>query len=185
METKNEEKKAESKHLGCGVCYPREKKKKNKIIIAILVIAGILIGWEIGIRAYFYYIRPYFSGMAYRNYVDAYIQLQLKDNIGGDTPEQTVDMFIEALKKGDYDLASKYFVIDEQEKWRKMFNEATKQQNEDWAKELESEKILWRKEKLDEDRFVIKYNTGIGENERTNFIYLKKNLNNKWKIQRF
>lgn len=158
---------------------------KRKIIIAALVVAGVLIGWEIGIRAYFYYIRPYFGGMAYRNYVDDYIQLQLNDKIGGDTPEQTVDLFIEALKKGDYELASKYFVIDEQEKWRKMFNEATKEQNEDWAKELESEKKLWRTEKDGEDKFVIKYNTGTGDSERTNFIYLKKNLNDKWKIQRF
>lgn len=163
----------------------RGKKGKTGAIIAILIIAGVLIGYETGIRAYFYYIRPYFSGMAYRNYVDAYIQLQLNDYIGGDTPEQTVDLFIAALKKGDYGLASKYFVISEQEKWKKMFDEATKQQNEDWAKELEDEKKLWRTEKDGEDKFVIKYNIGTGEREKTNFIYLKKNMNNKWKIQRF
>ncbi len=116
--------------------------------MAALAIAGILIGWYIGIYAYFYYIRPYFSGMAYRNYVDAYIQAQLNDKIGGYTPEQTVDLFIAALKKRDYDLASKYFVIDEQEKWKKMFDEATKQQNEDWAKELESEKNCGEQKKM-------------------------------------
>ncbi len=41
-----------------------------------------------------------------------------KDTYGGDTPEETLQLFIEALKKGDTDLASKYFVLDKQEKWK-------------------------------------------------------------------
>lgn len=158
---------------------------KSKITLAALIIAGVLIGYEIGIRAYFYYIRPYFSGMAYRNYVDAYIQLQLNDYIGGDTPEQTVDLFIAALKKGDYGLASKYFVISEQEKRKKMFDEATKEQNENWAKEIESEKNNWHKEIQAENKIEFWYNIGIGENERTHSIILKKNMNNKWKLGSF
>ncbi|MBU4338041.1 DUF4878 domain-containing protein [Patescibacteria group bacterium] len=159
---------------------------KNKTVIAALVVIGVLIGWEIGIRAYFYYIRPYFSGMAYRNYVDAYIQLQLNDKIGGDTPEETVDLFIEALKKGDYDLASKYFVIDDQEKWKKTFTEMKDAgRGQGLIDELENAKKIWRTEKESEYKFVIKYNTGTGEEEITNFIVLKKNLNDKWKIGGF
>src|SRR3989338_8426847 len=42
---------------------------------------------------------------AYRN--DAY---------GGDTPEETLNLFIAALKAGDTDLAAKYFLLEEQEK---------------------------------------------------------------------
>lgn len=37
------------------------------------------------------------------------------DKIGGATPQETFDLFISAVEKGDYDLASKYFVIEEQE----------------------------------------------------------------------
>ena len=40
------------------------------------------------------------------------------DPYGGDTPEETLQMFIAALKKGDMDLAARYFVLNEQEKWR-------------------------------------------------------------------
>lgn len=177
METQKEENKEEINKLASS--------KKSKILLAAIIIAGVLIGWEIGIRVYFYYIRPYFSGMAYRNYVDDYIQLQLNDKVGGDTPEETVDLFIAALKKGDYDLASKYFVIDEQEKWKKMFDEATKQQNEDWAKEIEGSKNFWHKEIQAEDKIEFWYNTGEGENKRTHSVYLQKNMNNKWKINHF
>lgn len=156
---------------------------KRKIIIAALVVAGVLIGWEIGIRAYFYYIRPYFSGMAYRNYVDAYIQLQLNDKIGGDTPEQTVDLFIEALKKGDYDLASKYFVIDEQERWKKSFENPNEENINGWIKELENNKNSWHKEVQADDKVEFWYD--IKEGEASKDINLIKNLNNKWKISSF
>jgi len=40
------------------------------------------------------------------------------DPYGGDTPEETLRLFIDALKKGDTDLAAKYFVYGEQEEWR-------------------------------------------------------------------
>src|SRR3989338_5349037 len=42
-----------------------------------------------------------------------------EDPYGGDTPEETLRLFIEALKAGDTDLASKYFVLDKQEKWKR------------------------------------------------------------------
>ncbi len=35
------------------------------------------------------------------------------DTYGGKTPEETLGMFIDALKKGDVELASKYFVLRE------------------------------------------------------------------------
>lgn len=42
-------------------------------------------------------------------------KLALADTYGGKTPQETLDMFIEAVEKGDYELASKYFVIPKQE----------------------------------------------------------------------
>jgi hypothetical protein len=39
------------------------------------------------------------------------------DPYGGDTPEETLRLFIEALKAGDTDLAAKYFILDKQEQW--------------------------------------------------------------------
>lgn len=36
------------------------------------------------------------------------------DTYGGATPEETLKLFIDALEKKDYELASKYFVVEEQ-----------------------------------------------------------------------
>src|SRR3989344_3454170 len=43
----------------------------------------------------------------------------LNDTYGSTTPEGTLQLFIDALKKNDIDLAVKYFVIDDQEYKRK------------------------------------------------------------------
>lgn len=39
----------------------------------------------------------------------------LADTYGGKTPQETLQLYINAVEKGDYDLASKYFVLDKQE----------------------------------------------------------------------
>ncbi len=44
-----------------------------------------------------------------------------EDVYGGKTPEETWAMFLDALKKGDVELASKYFVVDKQEEMKEKF----------------------------------------------------------------
>ena len=41
-----------------------------------------------------------------------------EDPYGGDTPEETLRLFVDALKTGDMELAAKYFVLDKQQEWR-------------------------------------------------------------------
>ncbi len=41
------------------------------------------------------------------------------DTVGGKTPRETLDMFISAVEAGDYELASKYFVVEKQGEWKK------------------------------------------------------------------
>lgn len=50
-----------------------------------------------------------------------------EDTYGGETPEETLRLFIEALQKGDTDLAAKYFPPDEYENWRKELEDLKKQ----------------------------------------------------------
>ncbi len=57
------------------------------------------------------------------------------DIYGGKTPEETLKMFIDALKKGDVELASKYFAIEENTKdpnylTRKKWEDALRQSME-------------------------------------------------------
>ncbi|MBI4114441.1 MAG: hypothetical protein HY445_01210 [Candidatus Niyogibacteria bacterium] len=53
-----------------------------------------------------------------RKYIEDLQRQYENDTYGGKTPEETLALFIDALEKGDIELASKYFVIDKQEEWR-------------------------------------------------------------------
>ena len=49
------------------------------------------------------------------------IKLYKKDTHGGDTPEETLLLFITALEMEDYELASKYYLVEQQEEQLRIF----------------------------------------------------------------
>jgi len=46
-------------------------------------------------------------------------EMKKLDDFGGATPQETMNAFVEALKKGDTELASRYFVFNKQEQMAK------------------------------------------------------------------
>ena len=52
-----------------------------------------------------------------------------KDTYGGKTPEETWAMYLDALKKGDIELASKYFSVGDQEKIKQALLDGQSQDN--------------------------------------------------------
>ena len=51
----------------------------------------------------------------YTEWEKNYTKAMTEDVYGGKTPQETLDMFIDALKKEDIELASKYFMLDTNE----------------------------------------------------------------------
>lgn len=88
----------------------------------IILVAGIVYAWENYLSPEAKYARNVAN--QYQKYLDwetQYRETLKNDTFGGSTPEETLRLFVEALKKGDVDLASKYFWIDEktpQSVWR-------------------------------------------------------------------
>lgn len=69
-----------------------------------------------------------------------------EDKYGGKTPEETYDMFLDALRKGDTTLASKYFTIGDQEKWMRTLSKFKENGSlVAFAQERENLKSLWKK----------------------------------------
>ncbi|MDP3769893.1 MAG: hypothetical protein U1A23_00915 [Candidatus Sungbacteria bacterium] len=103
----------------------------------------------------------------------------LSDTYGGNTPEETLQLFIDALKKGDTDLAAKYFVLDKQEEWKKdLVQIKDKGLLNEMVKDLEREK---EKKVSGNDRVVFYiYNDN---NELALGITLIKGVNLRWKIE--
>lgn len=101
-----------------------------------------------------------------------------EDPYGGETPEETLRLFIEALKSGDTDLAAKYFVLDKQDQWR-----------EDLAKIQEKNllgdmiKDLEKLKKIKENTEEVFYTTTNEKNIVSVQLIIGKNpYSNRWKI---
>ena len=56
----------------------------------------------------------------------------MADTYGGKTPQETLQMYISAVEKGDYELASKYFIGDKQEEKLKILIKTKKNNNIDF-----------------------------------------------------
>src|SRR3989344_4684683 len=82
-------------------------KTSLKFIAGFVAIIGISL-------ASLYVLQTYFSPekQAERRLADLE-RLYEEDTYGGQTPEETLELLIAALKKGDIDLASKYFLPED------------------------------------------------------------------------
>lgn len=93
--------------------------------IIIVVSLGILYGgFNAGVYSYVYY-KKFQQKRALKKFQEeikkqeeAERQKLMADAYGGKTPQETLQMFIEAVEKGNYELASKYFVEEKQKEWK-------------------------------------------------------------------
>lgn len=93
---------------------------KKKIKIALIVFGAVVFVWYGYVGAVKYKNWKWYQGM--KNEA-AKFEAEIADKkakiaadiYGGKTPQETLDMFIAAVEKGDYELASKYFVVERQE----------------------------------------------------------------------
>ena len=175
---------------------PSPEKPKRKywkfvggFLIIILLVAGGFFVWE-----------KYFSPQAkinretqknYQKYLDwekNYEKAMKEDTYGGKTPEETLKMFIEALKNEDIELASKYFALNTNEKseyylTRNEWEEGLRKIKEEGKlKEVISQLAETKLTFKDEDGALFKKYDSKGEVEVLVEIKLNK-YSSVWKIE--
>jgi len=82
------------------------------VIVALVIIVALYLEWR-QVRKIDQLAR------SIKSYQEEVYQKQMADTYGGKTPQETLDLFISAVEKGDYELASKYFVETERASWLK------------------------------------------------------------------
>ncbi|MGB9848003.1 MAG: hypothetical protein ACPLKV_02260 [Minisyncoccia bacterium] len=119
---------------------PNQKSKRKHLLLIVISVLAVVIFVLFGIGGGFsilkervqmvidmYRVRKateqFYKGL------EQYYQVFREDTYGGKTPQETLNMFIEALEKGDIDLAAKYFAMDENQS-RKKWEDALKIQVE-------------------------------------------------------
>ena len=99
-----------------------------------------------------------------------------EDSYGGDTPEETLALFISALKVGDTNLAAKYFVLDAQAQWRE---DLAVMKEKGFLVEMVKD-LNKTSTKIDGDTaFFTLTNQDMPESQ---LVMHKNPLNNRWKI---
>ena len=112
-----------------------------------------------------------------KQYLDDLREQYENDPYGGVTPEETLNLFIEALEKGDVELASKYFVIDEQEEQLKYLQSL---QNENQLELIikDTKNLQLRRKDNEKAFFAIANENNVVKVQ----VIMGLGVNNKWKI---
>ena len=159
-------------------------------VVAGLVIFGMLRGQE--------FLANFLIGREAKRVQEEFERPYKEDKYGGKTPEQTFDMFLAALRKRDIDLASKYFVLENQEEWLEKLSQYKENNNlSDFLKELERERKEWEFIKNDGETAEYSYTVVVEKATKTKFggqiidippgeyknsIIFIKSINKLWKI---
>ncbi|MBI2064963.1 MAG: hypothetical protein HYT62_02845, partial [Candidatus Yanofskybacteria bacterium] len=115
-----------------------------------------------------------------------YIEAMTEDSYGGKTPQETLDLFVVALKDEDVELASKYFMLDDnlsREKWLKTLK-IFKEQGvlDDMARDIEGKTQEDKEGKTDENDFkFVMYDENGDVGARINMRF--NQYSKVWKIE--
>lgn len=151
--------------------------KKTKIIVGIIILAALVIGG-------YFYLWPYYQNWQIekqsQKFLEEYTKPYKEDIYGGTTPEETWNMFLDALKKEDVELAAKYFEVKEQEKslewlrWVKDNNELNNMINDLTVSPLH--------EAVASDERIEYTISGSDKIAKAYVIFSKNTFTNIWKI---
>lgn len=153
-------------------------KNVIKFSFAGIGIAALGIGALYGIDWVRYRASPEYQ--AYRTMEQIKKEIA-EDPYGGDTPEETLRLFIAALKQGNTDLAARYFVYDKQEEWKiDLMRLKEKKLLNQTISDLQNMALTKKTE-------IKAFFTLVDENNEaiSQIIIDKDLLNNKWRIAEF
>lgn len=145
-------------------------------LAAVVVLIGIGVLW--GVQYMRYRTSPEYRALEdLKNLEKQYAE----DPYGGETPEETLRLFIDALKAGDTDLAAKYFVLDKQGKWKEdLVKIKERGLLDEMVKDADKLGAKYPLTKGVDDRFI--FETYNESNELVMQADLGKGANGRWKI---
>jgi len=98
----------------------------KKIILLVLIILVIGAGGWYGYEKYsdFVWLKEMKKEADKFNAEQSRLKALIEaDTYGGTTPQETLQIFIDAVEAGDYELASRYFVVEKQGEWESNLQE--------------------------------------------------------------
>ena len=149
-------------------------KKYIQYILSFLAVLFLGFAVFFAIQQYRYRNSPEYQAIKYFDDLKSKYE---NDTYGGATPEETLQLFVDALKKGDVDLASKYFMVEEQEKQVAYLQD---RQAKGLLNVIVENAIKLKLTESNEE--LAFFNIIDANNIVKSEVILQKNTKNKWKI---
>ncbi|PIR70070.1 MAG: hypothetical protein COU46_03470 [Candidatus Niyogibacteria bacterium CG10_big_fil_rev_8_21_14_0_10_42_19] len=148
-----------------------------KFVFGFIAIISLTLA---GLYATDYYLNPNkkFESEVARELEDASRQY-MDDTYGGETPEETLELFITALEEGNVELASKYFVVDDQREWFEKLNII--KQNDELKSMIKDIKTAKRGENINDNSSI--FSIVNYKNEIITVMNIIRIQNGLWKIE--
>lgn len=165
---------------------PQEQNQQNKKRVPKgLKIATIIAGAVIIFLVAAFYGLSWYGEWSLQKDITQIIKQQnlpfLEDMYGGKTPKETLELFIAAVEKGDFTLASKYFMLSEQERWESGLEKIKEKNN--------LQLFLSRLYKMEDKESLSPDSFQMGAKDESGvfmtFITFVKYPSGIWKIQEF
>lgn len=156
--------------------------KKKYIVGGVMVVAVVFLWWFVSSR------QPEIdlsvdpdtlqTDKEYYAYYEQLAEAYKNDPYGGDTPEETMDLFIAALEAGDIELASRYFVVEKQKEMAEEFEKGNEENMDKYIDLLKNYFPPTHNEFFNTYEFYTEY-----ENEKIFLLEVILNKQtDKWKI---
>lgn len=127
-------------------------------VLVLAIIAAAVLIFLFNLNPIFRAIQNKWTAFKENRLIEKMEDQYKNDRYGGKTPEETFDLFIEALKKEDVELASKYFVIPKQEGWKSTLEQyKTKGLLASFIDELNNNRKSWELTKDDGSTVNFRY----------------------------
>jgi len=152
------------------------RRRRRKFLFIILIIVFLNIVFFFAVARYEQYLgekRVDELAKALEDWRQDKYARALADTYGGDTPQETLQMYIDAVEKGDYELASKYFIESKREKELKSFEGASQENLQKYITFLKQAVNNYGSYSADKTGFVIR---------KPILIDFKQYPNGIWKI---
>lgn len=165
-----------------------KKTGKGKKALAFFVLAMTVAGAGYYAWSWNYYYRnaPERTGRDmifmwhWKMYTEGMRKAYAEDTYGGDTPEETLKLFVDALKAGDVELASKYYIPEKQKEVYEQLTKSKEIQNLSKYSDHVSN-FIGGKTTTATDVYFIFYTNEIKQTTYQ-FQFTINSLTQKWKI---
>ena len=149
--------------------------------IVCLVILGLVIfylGMAAGVSGYYNLMQ--WVGKQDAKKFQAELERPLREDVyGGKTPEETFDMYIDALKKGDLELASKYFTLGKRDTHLDFLKNASKERLEKYLNDIDGANHVWQ---LDDQRSSNMFEVYLISTREMTIRFSYNDISKVWKI---